>query len=114
VGRVQVAVGVREGLEILRLAAAHGRDGFDYCLAIGLIALSRMGCVSSVGYCRGDDDELDLLELGSTDVSIGEGCVAVAAGASSETAIFAETPSDGSVQAGRRAGRGWATRPGAR
>jgi len=43
VGRVQVAVWVREGLEILRLAAAHGGDGLVYCFAIGLIAFFRNG-----------------------------------------------------------------------
>jgi hypothetical protein len=32
---------------------------------------SRMGCVSSVGYCRGDDERLDLLEVGSHAVSNG-------------------------------------------
>lgn len=38
VGRVEVAVWVCEGLEILRLATADGSDGFVYGLAVRLIA----------------------------------------------------------------------------
>jgi len=38
VGRVEVAVWVCEGLEILRLATAHRSDGFVYGLAVGLVA----------------------------------------------------------------------------
>jgi hypothetical protein len=43
VGRVQVAVWVREGLEVLGLAAAHRGDGLVYCFAVGLIAFFRNG-----------------------------------------------------------------------
>jgi hypothetical protein len=59
-----------------------------------------MGCGRSVGYCRGDDEWLDLLELVLHDVS-SEGCAAAAA--SIETAILTATGrSDG-----RAGGWGW-------
>ena len=65
VGRVEVvAVRLREGLEILRLAAAHRGEGFVYCFAIGLIAFFEDGVRQVGGILRGRRRQTRLVGAG--------------------------------------------------
>lgn len=66
---------------------------------------SSIGCVRSVGYCRGDDERLDLLEPGRSKLSRIKGIIESAA------ALIAGGSGRGAVAEGRREKKGMQGKP---